>query len=643
MRYSSSDLSASRRLAQKKTTIEGLAPVLDACRAAARQLIEKQPAGVDLSQSASRLGALTKRLESPLIFWVVGSDPPTELDAALDALDVPARLETVAPRSPADQSLLLRRPAGESLHKAAFVVGRDPAADVPLTESPHVSKKHLRFERSNIGWTATDLGATNGTWIASPPDAGPERLEPNVATPVAKATRFILGGEPGMASVVELVVEPHQRDQSVEADALVLCGPRPSLDALRLAESKPEMPILLCEGATIPDELGRGRHIGEWGEDNELWLQRAVAICTQTRYSRGLGEIQSLLQDALSNIADAIEALARQTDADRDLMKASKADGDKLKHLMDDAAKGLSEHHARVRDAVRSKTEGQLNRRIASSLAAKTAAELAQYEPNLAMSCDADLGVVRFQCISQVADKLTEMLQKTTEDWSVGIWRSLADRRQAQVVRLREAIAKIPGARADWIPSFEHERDAGPKVVRRILAQPVVFSDTIALEHRNFIISILRSVQNSVMLLLMGSFMAARMGLLGRSEITLWIQRNDKLILSLLVVLLLMAFISHFKGVAKTVRAAMQKDAEAILGYWISAIQDELETRFEHHAKEVKAVLDTKVSRAVDSANAQASEAASAAQTRISEAGSRIRQLEAYAESLQAMVRTLPT
>lgn len=643
MRYSGSALSLSRRLAQKKTTIEGLAPLLDVCRAAARLLVEKQPAGVDLGQFASRLDALTKRLESPLTFWVVGSDPPPELDAAIDALDVPARLETPAPRPAVDQTLVLRRAAGESLHKTAFVVGRDNAADVPLTASPHVSKRHLRFEPSSNGWMATDLGTTNGTWIASPLDAAPERVEPNVATPVARATRFILGGEPGLAGAVELVVEPRDQDKGVEPDVLVLCGLRPSLDALRLAERKPEMPILLCEGATIPDELALGRHIGEWGEDAEIWLQRAVAIGTQARNSRGLGDIQTLLQDVAANIASAVGALARQAEADRDLIKASKADGDKLKHLLDDAAKGLSEHHARLRDAVRSKTEGQLNRRIASSLAAKTAAELAKYEPNLAMPCDLDLGVVRFQCIGQVTGRITELLQQMTEEWGTSVWMSLADRRQAQVVRLYETIGKIPGAKADWVPSFEREREVGPKVVRRILAQPVVFSDTITLEHRNPIISILRSAQNTIMLLMMGMFLGARVGLLGRNEITLWLQQHDKQVMSLLVVLLVVAFISHFKGVAKTVRAAIQKDAEAILGYWISAIQDDLETRLEHHAKEVKAILDTRVARAVDSANSQAAEAVSAAQTRISETGSRIRQLEAYAEGLQVMVRTLPS
>lgn len=643
MRYSGSDLSLSRRLGQKKTALEGLAPLLDVCRAAARLLVEKQPPGVDLSPFAARLDTLTKWLESPLAFVAFGSGPTlTELEGAIEALDAPARLELCVNGSQSSDELVVHGPTGESAHRTGFLVGRDDAAEVSLGGSLHVSKRHLRFDWSAGAWTATDLGSTNGTWLECPVGSRPERLVPQVAVRVASRTRFILGGEPGMAGSVELLVEPKFRTKTAEPDVIVLAGPGPSLDALRIVETSVATPVLLCDGALLPEELAQGRHLGEWAEGAESWLQTAVVICTQARHQKGLSQLQALLNEVGANIAAFVDALSRQADADREAIRASKVEGERLKHVLDDAGKGLSEHHARVRDAVRSKTDGQLNRRIASSLAARTATELAKYEPNLAMPCDLDLGVVRFQCIGQVTGKVTEVLQQMTEEWGTDVWMSLADRRQAQVVRLFEAIGKIPGAKTDWIPSFEREREVGPKVVRRILAQPVVFSDTITLEHRNPIISILRSAQNSVMLLMMGMFMAARMGLLGRNEITLWLHRNDKLVLSLLVVLLVLAFTSHFKGVAKTVRAAMQKDAEAILGYWISAIQDELETRLEQHAKEVKAVLDTKVSRAMDSANSQSAESVSAAQTRISEAGSRVRQLEAYAEGLQVMVRTLP-
>jgi len=644
MRYSGNALSLSRRLAQKKTTLEGLAPLLDVCRAASRLLIEKQPQGVDLSPYAARLDALTKWLESPLAFVAFGTGPTlTELEGAIEGLDAPARLESFANAPQSSDELVVHGPTCESVHRTGFFVGRDDAAEVSLVGSMHVSKRHLRFDRSAGAWTATDLGSTNGTWMERPLGSQAVRLVPNVAAPVGSRARFILGGEPGMAGSVELVAESKLQTKPAEPDVIVLVGPSPLLEALRIAETSAATPVLLCDGAVLPEELAQGRHLGEWARDSESWLQKAVAICTQARHQKGLSQLHALLNEVGASVAVVVDALTRQTDADREAIRSSKAEGERLKHVLDDAGKGLSEHHTRVRDAVRSKTDGQLNRRVASSLAARTAAELSKYEPNLAMPCDLDLGVVRFQCIGQVTETLTQVLQEMTQEWGTGVWTTLADRRQAQVVRLCEAIAKISGAKADWIPSFERERQVGPKVVRRILAQPVVFSDTVTLEHRNPIISILRSAQNSIMLLMMSMFMAARMGLLGRNEITLWLQQHDKQVMSLLVVLLVMAFISHFKGVAKTVRAAMQKDAEAILGYWISAIQDELETRFEQHAKEVKAVLDTKVSRAIDLANSQATEAASSAQTRISEAGSRIRQLEAYAEGLQVMVRTLPT
>lgn len=644
MRYSGTALSLSRRLAQKKTTIEGLAPLLDVCRAASRLLVEKQPSGVELGSFAARLDTLTKRLESPLVFVATGTESVTaELGSAIESLDLPARLDAEPCQTQGNPELVVRIGGRDSsVHASRFLVGRDEGVEVPLKGMQHVSKRHLCFEPVGSGWTVTDVDSTNGTWLASPATALPIRLESSVASTITGPTRLWLGGEPGSVGTVELVVDLRLPVGSSAPDALVLCGPTPSMESLRTAERHPAMPILLCRNAALPAELSEGRLVGQWGDDIEAWLQQAAAVCVQTRHRQGVAELQNLLTDVVASVTAAIEGLARQADADRESIKASKSQGDKLKHLLDDAGKSMSEHHTRLRDAVRTKTDGQLNRRVASSLAARAASELAKYEPNLAMPCDLDLGVLRFQCIGQVTEKLNHVLQEMTEAWGTAIWASLAERRHAQVTRIREAIAAIPGAKPDWISSFEREREIGPKIIRRILMQPVVFSDTATLEHRNPLISILRSAQNSVMLLMMSMFMAARMGLLGRNEITLWLQRHDKIVLSLLVVLLVMAFISHFKGVAKAVRAAMQKDAEAILGYWISAIQEELETRLEHHAKEVKSVLDTKVSRAIDVANAQASDATSAAQTRISEAGSRIRQLEAYAEGLQVMVRTLP-
>jgi two-component system, NtrC family, response regulator GlrR len=57
--------------------------------------------------------------------------------------------------------------AGKSvLVEKAAVVGTDPAATLPLTDSA-VSRNHIQIELSEVGATVTDLGSTNGTLLAN--------------------------------------------------------------------------------------------------------------------------------------------------------------------------------------------------------------------------------------------------------------------------------------------------------------------------------------------------------------------------------------------------------------------------------------------------------------------------------------------
>lgn len=46
-----------------------------------------------------------------------------------------------------------------------LLIGRASDCDWPV-QHPLVSKRHLQIEQSADGWRATDLGSTNGTWVA---------------------------------------------------------------------------------------------------------------------------------------------------------------------------------------------------------------------------------------------------------------------------------------------------------------------------------------------------------------------------------------------------------------------------------------------------------------------------------------------
>jgi pSer/pThr/pTyr-binding forkhead associated (FHA) protein len=51
-----------------------------------------------------------------------------------------------------------------ALSKPVMLVGRDPGADIPVTE-PLVSWAHARLERREDAWVVQDLGSTNLTRV----------------------------------------------------------------------------------------------------------------------------------------------------------------------------------------------------------------------------------------------------------------------------------------------------------------------------------------------------------------------------------------------------------------------------------------------------------------------------------------------
>jgi pSer/pThr/pTyr-binding forkhead associated (FHA) protein len=47
------------------------------------------------------------------------------------------------------------------LSGSSMIVGRSRECDVVL-DDPNVSRRHMELRRDNAGWTAVDLGSTNG-------------------------------------------------------------------------------------------------------------------------------------------------------------------------------------------------------------------------------------------------------------------------------------------------------------------------------------------------------------------------------------------------------------------------------------------------------------------------------------------------
>lgn len=72
---------------------------------------------------------------------------------------------TLFPARGASRHFILRD--GESRQ-----AGRDPAGNDLVLDDPRVSSQHARFEWNGSGWSLSDLGSKNGTFIAGQPAAG---------------------------------------------------------------------------------------------------------------------------------------------------------------------------------------------------------------------------------------------------------------------------------------------------------------------------------------------------------------------------------------------------------------------------------------------------------------------------------------
>jgi len=76
--------------------------------------------------------------------------------ANLDSTDITGRILQIHPVD-LDSGLI-------SIGEKPLVVGREPTSDLMISERA-VSRQHARFEKTEDGFSVTDLSSTNGTWV----------------------------------------------------------------------------------------------------------------------------------------------------------------------------------------------------------------------------------------------------------------------------------------------------------------------------------------------------------------------------------------------------------------------------------------------------------------------------------------------
>jgi len=76
----------------------------------------------------------------------------------------PRKLEAPVPQAAADRAMLVGEGSRTVLSGDRAVVGRSKDCDLVL-DDPNVSRRHLELRRDSAGWTAVDLGSTNGVKV----------------------------------------------------------------------------------------------------------------------------------------------------------------------------------------------------------------------------------------------------------------------------------------------------------------------------------------------------------------------------------------------------------------------------------------------------------------------------------------------
>lgn len=66
------------------------------------------------------------------------------------------------------------------------LVGRSSSCDIKIADD-NISRKHVLIAPAGKGWTVSDLGSRNGTWI------GMNKLSPHTPMPLADGARLQLG------------------------------------------------------------------------------------------------------------------------------------------------------------------------------------------------------------------------------------------------------------------------------------------------------------------------------------------------------------------------------------------------------------------------------------------------------------------
>ncbi len=208
-------------------------------------------------------------------------------------------------------------------------VGKLPECDLVLTD-PTVSRRHLRIARSDQGWLLTDIGSTNGTYLAgvqvreAPVEAGavvsagkvdiafvPHRQTVEVEPWPEERFGALLGKSDVMRSLFGLMARVAETDATVLIQGETGVGKGAFAKAIHDASRRKEAPYVVVDCGAVQRQLVESELFGhEKGAFSGAYQQRVGAFELAdegTIFIDELGELELDMQPKLLRVLDARE------------------------------------------------------------------------------------------------------------------------------------------------------------------------------------------------------------------------------------------------------------------------------------------------------------------------------------------------
>ena len=162
--------------------------------------------------------------------------------------------------------------------------GRDPAANDFVLEDPRVSAQHARFEWNGTGWSLSDLGSKNGTFLSGQPAAGNPLGDDDWISLGGLLARFERVSESELEGLAAERTRRLQTSVELREEILAVHEPRALLE--RLLQS-----VLSLTGA----ERGFVFLIGRDGQLQAQVASGFVSGSLEERFEGSLGAVEHVL------------------------------------------------------------------------------------------------------------------------------------------------------------------------------------------------------------------------------------------------------------------------------------------------------------------------------------------------------------